>query len=41
MRHMHDGYRSLSVFLGLDIDRVLSAAAIGGAIAFAAWIQSL
>ncbi|KIT15999.1 hypothetical protein [Jannaschia aquimarina] len=41
MRHMQDGYRGLSLFLGLNIDRFLSAFAIGGAILMAAWIQSL
>ncbi len=41
MRHMHDGYRGLSIFLGLNIDRVLAAAAIGGAMTLATWVQSL
>ncbi len=41
MRNMHNGYRGLSIFLGLNIDRVLSAVAIGTAMLLAAWIQSL
>ena len=41
MRHMQSGYRGLSIFMGLNIDRVLSAVAIGGAMMLAAWIQSL
>ena len=41
MRQVQDGYRGLSLFVGLNIDRFLSAAAIGGAILGAAWLQSL
>ena len=41
MRQVQDGYRGLSLFFGLNIDRLLSAAAIGGAILGAAWLQSL
>lgn len=41
MRQMHDGYRGLSLFLGLNIDRILSVFAIVAAILVAAWIQSL
>lgn len=41
MRHMQDGYRGLSLFLGLNIDRFLSVFAIAMAILTAAWIQSL
>ena len=41
MRHVQNSYRGLSVFLGLNVDRFLSAASIGGAILLAAWIQSL
>ena len=41
MRHVQDSYRGLSLFMGLNIDRFLSAFAIGTAILGAAWIQSL
>lgn len=41
MRHVHNGYRGLSVFMGLNIDRLLAAVSIGGAILLASWIQSL
>ncbi|CTQ33995.1 hypothetical protein [Jannaschia rubra] len=40
MRHMQNGYRGLSIFMGLNIDRFLSAFAIVGAMFLAAWIQS-
>jgi hypothetical protein len=38
---MQDGYRGLSLFMGLNIDRFLSVFAIGAAITMAAWIQSI
>ncbi|WP_268884053.1 hypothetical protein [Jannaschia marina] len=41
MRHVQNGYRGLSVFVGLNIDRVLAALSIGGAVLLAGWIQSL
>ncbi|SDZ34944.1 hypothetical protein SAMN05444004_11152 [Jannaschia faecimaris] len=41
MRHVQNGYRGLSVFMGLNIDRFLAAFSIGGAILLAAWVQSL
>ncbi|MGB3689762.1 MAG: hypothetical protein WBA02_10735 [Jannaschia helgolandensis] len=41
MRQMQNGYRGLSVFMGLNIDRFLSAFAILGAVLLAAWVQSL
>ena len=41
MRHVNDGYRGISLFLGLNIDRFLAVFAIGGALMGAAWIQSL
>ncbi|WP_259940086.1 hypothetical protein [Jannaschia sp. W003] len=41
MRHMQDGYRGLSLFLGMNIDRFLSVFAILAAILCASWIQGL
>lgn len=41
MRHMQNGYRGLSVFMGLNIDRLLSAFAIIIAVMLAVWIQSI
>ncbi|MEM7641831.1 MAG: hypothetical protein AAF366_04825 [Pseudomonadota bacterium] len=41
MRHMQNGYRGLSVFMGLNIDRFLSAFAIVIAVMLAVWIQSI
>lgn len=41
MRHMQNGYRGLSVFMGLNIDRILSVVAVGGTMLLAAWVQSL
>lgn len=41
MRQMQESYRGLSLFLGLNIDRLLSVFTIGAAILGAAWIQSL
>lgn len=41
MRLMQSGYRGLSIFVGLNIDRILAALAIGGAMTFATWIQSI
>lgn len=41
MRHVQNGYRGLSVFMGLNIDRLLVVMSIGGAILIASWIQSL
>ncbi|MEM8823100.1 MAG: hypothetical protein AAGF30_05775 [Pseudomonadota bacterium] len=40
MRHVQNGYRGLSIFMGLNIDRFLSAFAILLAISLAAWVQS-
>lgn len=41
MRHVQDGYRGLSLFLGLNIDRMLTALTIGLAMAVAIGVQSL
>ncbi len=41
MRHMQNGYRGLSIFMGLNIDRFLSVFAVMFAILLAGWIQSL
>lgn len=41
MRHMQNGYRGLSIFMGLNIDRFLSVFAVVFAILLAGWIQSL
>lgn len=41
MRHVQHGYHGLSIFLGLNIDRLLAVLAIGGAMTVAAWIQTL
>ncbi|WP_281493889.1 hypothetical protein [Jannaschia sp. S6380] len=41
MRHVQNGYRGLTIFMGLNIDRFLSAFAILAAVMLAAWIQSL
>ncbi|MEL6585159.1 MAG: hypothetical protein AAFY65_14010 [Pseudomonadota bacterium] len=40
MHQMKNGYRGLSIFMGLNIDRILSVVAITSAIALAGWIQS-
>ena len=41
MQHLHSGYRGLSAFVGLNIDRVLATGAIAGAVLLAGWVQSL
>jgi len=41
MRHVQDQYRGLSLFLGLNVDRFLSAAAIAAAVLGAAWLQTI
>ena len=38
MKHIQQGYQGLSVFIGLQMDRVLSVVAIGAAIALASYI---
>ncbi|MEM7710419.1 MAG: hypothetical protein AAF264_06655 [Pseudomonadota bacterium] len=40
MRFVQNGYRGLSVFMGLNADRFLSTFAIAGALAVALWIQA-
>ncbi|WP_275934910.1 hypothetical protein [Jannaschia seosinensis] len=41
MREMQNGYRGLSVFVGLNIDRFLATFAIVLAVMLASWFQSL
>ena len=41
MQQVRNGYRGLSIFMGLNIDRFLSVFAIVGAILLAGWIQSI
>lgn len=41
MRHVQNGYRGLSIFMGLNIDRFLSVFAIAMAMLLAGWVQSL
>lgn len=41
MRHVHSGYHGLSIFMGLNVDRLLAAASIGSAVLLASWIHSL
>ena len=41
MRQMQNGYRGLSVFMGLNIDRILSVFSIFLALLLATWVQSL
>lgn len=41
MHHVQSGYRGLSIFLGLNLDRFLTAFAIFLALVLAAGVQSL
>ena len=41
MQHVRNGYRGLSIFMGLNIDRLLSVLVIVLAVLMAAWIQSI
>ncbi|WP_255576364.1 MULTISPECIES: hypothetical protein [Jannaschia] len=41
MNHVRNGYRGLSIFMGLNIDRILAVIAILGAVILAGWIQSI
>lgn len=41
MQHVRNGYRGLSIFMGLNIDRFLSVLVIALAILMAAWVQSI
>ncbi|MEM7489896.1 MAG: hypothetical protein AAF390_12325 [Pseudomonadota bacterium] len=41
MRHVQNGYRGLSIFMGLNIDRFLSTFAILMGIMLAVWVQSI
>lgn len=41
MQQVKNGYRGLSIFMGLNIDRFLSVFAIFAAILLAGWIQSI
>lgn len=41
MRHIQNGYRGLSVFVDLNVDRFLSIGAVALALTVAVWIQSL
>ncbi|MDB2407941.1 hypothetical protein N9W17_05420 [Jannaschia sp.] len=41
MNQVRNGYRGLSIFMGLNIDRLLSVMVIVLAVLMAAWIQSI
>lgn len=41
MQQVKNGYRGLSIFMGLNIDRFLSVFAIVFAVMLAGWVQSL
>jgi hypothetical protein len=40
MQTVREGYRGLSIFVGLNVDRIMTVAAISGALVLASWIQS-
>ncbi|WP_259913491.1 hypothetical protein [Jannaschia sp. M317] len=40
MHQVRNGYRGLSIFMGLNIDRFLSVFAILLAVVLAGWVQS-
>lgn len=41
MKHIHDGYRGLSLFFGLNVDWFLSVLMVGFAILMAAYFASM
>lgn len=41
MENVSKGYRGVSLFLGLNIDRLVTAATVGMALLAAGWIQSI
>ena len=41
MQHVREGYRGLSIFLGLNADRFLTTGAIAFAMMLAIWVQSI
>ncbi|CUH59018.1 hypothetical protein [Thalassobacter stenotrophicus] len=41
MKHIHDGYRGLSLFFGLNADRFLSVLMVGFALLMATYFAAL
>jgi hypothetical protein len=41
MQHVREGYRGLSVIMGLNVDRILSVLAIFLTLLLASWIHSI
>ena len=41
MYHVQKGYRGLSLFMGLNMDRLVTVATIATALTAAAWLQSI